>query len=40
MEENDILKQKHFDKFNKRYYSDKEVRRGLGFDKPQLDPEL
>ncbi len=26
-----------FDKFNKRYYSDKKVRRGLGFDKPQLD---
>ena len=26
-----------FDKFNKRYYSDEKVRRGLGFDKPQLD---
>ncbi len=26
-----------FDKFNKRYYSDQKVRRGLGFDKPQLD---
>ena len=26
-----------FDKFNKRYYKDKGVRRGLGFDKPQLD---
>ena len=29
-----------FDKFNKRYYADKKVRRGLGFDKPQLDPEV
>ncbi|WP_439131890.1 glycoside hydrolase family 3 N-terminal domain-containing protein [Polaribacter sp.] len=28
------------DKFNKRYYQDKKVRRGLGFDKPQLDPEV
>ena len=27
-------------KFNKRYYSDKKVRRGLGFDKPQLDPTI
>ncbi len=27
-------------KFNKRYYQDKKVRRGLGFDKPQLDPEV
>ena len=25
-----------FDKFNKRYYSDKKVRRGLGFDKPHV----
>ncbi len=31
---------KTFDKFNKRYYKDKEVRRGLGFDKPQLNPEI
>ncbi|WP_397447236.1 glycoside hydrolase family 3 N-terminal domain-containing protein [Polaribacter sp. R77954] len=28
------------DKFNKRYYQDKNVRRGLGFDKPQLDPDV
>ncbi len=27
------------DKFNKRYYADKKVRRGLGFDKPQIRPE-
>ncbi|MHB0754070.1 glycoside hydrolase family 3 N-terminal domain-containing protein [Polaribacter sp. M15] len=27
-------------KFNKRYYQDQNVRRGLGFDKPQLDPEV
>lgn len=26
--------------FNKRYYKDKKIRRGLGFDKPQLDPEI
>jgi len=26
-------------KFNKRYYKDQKIRRGLGFDKPQLDPE-
>ena len=29
-----------FDKFNKRYYEAQNVRRGLGFDKPQLDPEI
>ena len=29
-----------FDKFNKRYYADKKVRRGLGFDKPQLNPKV
>ena len=34
------FKKETFDKFNKRYYSDKKVRRGLGFDKPQLDPEI
>ena len=34
------FKEETFDKFNKRYYSDKKVRRGLGFDKPQLDPEI
>lgn len=31
------FKKETFDKFNKRYYSDQKVRRGLGFDKPQLD---
>ena len=34
------FKKETFDKFNKRYYSKKKVRRGLGFDKPQLDPEI
>ena len=34
------FKKETFDKFNKRYYSEKKVRRGLGFDKPQLDPEI
>ncbi len=29
-----------FNKFNKRYYADKKVRRGLGFDKPQLNPKV
>ena len=29
-----------FDKFNKRYYESDEVRRGLGFDKPQLNPDV
>ncbi|WP_405565589.1 glycoside hydrolase family 3 N-terminal domain-containing protein [Polaribacter sp. Asnod6-C07] len=28
------------DKFNHRYYQDKKVRRGLGFDKPQLNPDV
>ncbi|CAM1357905.1 Beta-glucosidase [Tenacibaculum sediminilitoris] len=27
-------------KFNKRYYAEKKVRRGLGFDKPQLNPDV
>eukprot|EP01090_Pellita_catalonica_P002249 TRINITY_DN1186_c0_g1_i1.p1 TRINITY_DN1186_c0_g1~~TRINITY_DN1186_c0_g1_i1.p1 ORF type:complete len:977 (-),score=163.06 TRINITY_DN1186_c0_g1_i1:2850-5780(-) len=27
-------------KFNKRYYENKRVRRGLGFDKPQLNPKV
>ena len=40
MEEKDILKMKLSINFNKRYFSDKEVRRGLGFDKPQLNPEI
>jgi len=34
------FKKETFDKFNKRYYSEKKVRRGLGFDKPQLDPKI
>ena len=34
------FKKETFNKFNKRYFSDKEVRRGLGFDKPQLNPEI
>ena len=34
------LKSETVDKFNKRYYSDKKVRRGLGFDKPQLNPKV
>lgn len=29
-----------FEKFNKRYYASQEVRRGLGFDKPQLNPDI
>ncbi len=29
-----------FDTFNKRYYEGEGVRRGLGFDKPQLDPDI
>lgn len=28
------------DKFNKRYFEKDSVRRGLGFDKPQLDPDV
>ena len=28
------------DKFNTRYYENKKVRRGLGFDKPQLNPNV
>lgn len=34
------LKSETIDKFNKRYYADKNVRRGLGFDKPQLNPDI
>ena len=34
------LQPKTIDKFNKRYYSDNKVRRGLGFDKPQLNPKV
>ena len=33
------LEPETIEKFNKRYYADKEVRRGLGFDKPQIRPE-
>lgn len=35
-----FLKSSTIDKFNKRYFEDKKVRRGLGFDKPQLNPEV
>ncbi|WP_036823178.1 glycoside hydrolase family 3 N-terminal domain-containing protein [Polaribacter sp. Hel1_85] len=34
------LKPETLDKFNHRYFSDKKVRRGLGFDKPQLNPDV
>ena len=34
-----FLSTQTIDKFNKRYFLDEEVRRGLGFDKPQLDPK-
>ncbi|PWG06345.1 glycoside hydrolase family 3 N-terminal domain-containing protein [Polaribacter aquimarinus] len=34
------LKTKTVEKFNKRYYSNKKVRRGLGFDKPQLNERV
>ena len=34
------LKTETLDKFNHRYFSDKNVRRGLGFDKPQLNPKI
>lgn len=34
------LKMETIDKFNTRYYQDKNVRRGLGFDKPQLNPDV
>jgi beta-N-acetylhexosaminidase len=34
------LKSNTIDTFNKRYFSDKNVRRGVGFDKPQLNPEV
>ncbi|WP_299668593.1 glycoside hydrolase family 3 N-terminal domain-containing protein [uncultured Polaribacter sp.] len=34
------LKSETIDKFNHRYFSDKKVRRGLGFDKPQLNPKV
>ncbi|WP_405607201.1 glycoside hydrolase family 3 N-terminal domain-containing protein [Polaribacter sp. Asnod1-A03] len=34
------LKPETVDKFNHRYFSNKKVRRGLGFDKPQLNPRI
>lgn len=34
------LKPQTLNKFNKRYYLNDKVRRGLGFDKPQLDPDI
>lgn len=34
------LKPETVDKFNKRYFKEDEVRRGLGFDKPQLNPDV
>jgi len=34
------LKSSTVGKFNKRYYADKKIRRGLGFDKPQLNPDV
>lgn len=35
-----FLKSGTISKFNKRYYENTENRRGLGFDKPQLDPDV
>ncbi len=35
-----FLNSETIDKFNKRYFEDKKVRRGLGFDKPQLDEKV
>ncbi|PQJ79054.1 glycoside hydrolase family 3 N-terminal domain-containing protein [Polaribacter porphyrae] len=34
------IKSETVDKFNTRYFEDKKVRRGLGFDKPQLNPDV
>lgn len=34
------FKSSTFRKYNKRYFKKQKVRRGLGFDKPQLDPEI
>ncbi|MCA0933782.1 serine hydrolase [Lutimonas saemankumensis] len=34
------FKPESFDKFNRRYFEEKGVRRGLGFDKPQLDESM
>ena len=35
-----ILKEKTLTKFNHRYYENDSIRRGLGFDKPQINPEI
>ncbi len=35
-----FLKRETIQKFNHRYYEKDSVRRGLGFDKPQIDPEI
>lgn len=35
-----FLNSETIEKFNKRYFENKKVRRGLGFDKPQLDPDV
>ncbi|GAB1309513.1 glycoside hydrolase family 3 N-terminal domain-containing protein [Urechidicola sp. KH5] len=35
-----LLKAETIDTFNKRHFLDDKVRRGLGFDKPQLDPDV
>lgn len=35
-----FLKAETVDKFNTRYFENKEVRRGLGFDKPQINPKV
>ena len=35
-----FFSEKTFDTFNKRYFEKDSVRRGLGFDKPQLNPEI
>ena len=35
-----FLNAETIDKFNTRYFENKKVRRGLGFDKPQLDPDV
>ena len=34
------FKPESFDKFNRRYFEEEGVRRGLGFDKPQLDESM
>ena len=34
------LKTETVNKFNQRYFFEKNIRRGLGFDKPQINPEI